>query len=228
MSEHRVESHLRVAAAAYDVAIRTFVPHYEEMISTAVELLRLTLPRTATIVDLGGGTGGLTDALLHGLPEARVEMVDIDPEMLEEAAVRFGTMKARVVLRKGDFFDPLPECDAVVASLSLHHVRDLRDKTRLYASIQKALRPGGMFLNLDATMSSDPVLKALTFDTWAKEMARYGIDDAGARRHFADWAKEDHYVPLHAELRALAEAGFREPECFWRRGPTTVYGARKP
>jgi tRNA (cmo5U34)-methyltransferase len=224
MSTHSVEHHLRVTADAYDHAIRAFVPHYEEMIATAVGVLGALAPKAARIVDLGGGTGGLTQAVVRGLPGVHVELLDIDPQMLEQARARLAGEAARVTIRHGSYFDPLPACDAVVASLSLHHVHDLEQKTGLYASIRRALPPGGVFLNLDASVSADARLAALTMDGWAAWMGEHGIAPDEARGHFAAWAKEDRYFALHEELAALQRAGFAQPECFWRRGPTTLYG----
>lgn len=51
------------------------------------------------------------------------------------------------------------------------------------------------------------------------------IDESAARRHLDDWSREDFYQPLEGELSALRRAGFLAPECFWKRGPTTIYGA---
>jgi hypothetical protein len=79
-----------------------------------------------------------------------------------------------------------------------------------------------VFLNLDAAITEDPRLNALTFDRWAARMAERGITGAEARGHFAAWAKEDRYFPLDAELAALRRAGFAEVECFWRRGGTAI------
>jgi hypothetical protein len=128
-------------------------------------------------------------------------------------------------MRRASFLEPLPPADVVVASLALHHVRELEAKTRLYTAIHACLPPGGLFLCLDATVSSDPRLAALTFTGWAASMGEHGIDEPAARQHLADWAEEDRYFSLHEELTALARAGFRAPECFWRRGSTTIYGA---
>jgi hypothetical protein len=107
----------------------------------------------------------------------------------------------------------------------LHHVHDLGTKTDLYRAIHAALAPGGVFLNLDAAITEGTRLNALTFDRWAVRMAERGITDAGARGHFAAWAKEDRYFPLDAELTALRRAGFGEAECFWRRGGTAICAA---
>ena len=225
MSQHSVKQHLNVAAESYDAVIRSFVPHYDELLTTGVRFLKNLVPPKAKIIDLGGGTGGLTAAIVRGILDVHVELVDIDPQMLEQAKVRLAAFNDRVSFRLGSFHDPLPRCDGIVASLSLHHVHDLSQKTRLYSSIHKALAPGGVFLCLDATVSQDKRLNALTFEDWAAFMGEQGIAPADAKRHFADWAEEDRYFPLHEELKALERAGFPQPECFWRRGPLAVYGA---
>src|SRR5262249_58731077 len=62
------------------------------------------------------------------------------------------------------------------------------------------------------------------FESWYEHMGQHGITAVEADAHFAQWAEEDHYVPLPDELGLLAEAGFRRPECFWRDAGLTVYG----
>jgi tRNA (cmo5U34)-methyltransferase len=226
---HSVKRHLDVDADAYDVAIRRFIPHYDEMLATGVELLASLAPPGARVLDLGGGTGALSAAVLAGAPHARVTVLDVDGAMLAEAGRRLAGFGERVEFREASFLDPLPAADAVVASLALHHVHDLGAKTGLYRAIHAALAPGGVFLNLDAAITEDPRLNALTFDRWAAGMAEHGITDAEARGHFAAWAGEDRYFPLDEELAALRRAGFAEVECFWRRGASAICcGLRAP
>jgi tRNA (cmo5U34)-methyltransferase len=218
---HSVQTHLGVQAARYDAAIRTFVPHYDEMIATVVQLL--DVPPDGLVVDLGAGTGALAEAVLDALP-VRVQLVDIDRDMLDAARSRLAPFDGRVDLRHASFADPLPQCAAVVASLSLHHVPDLDDKRALYRRIREALLPGGVLLIADVTVHPDGLARSRTFAGWAASMAEHGIDADQAAAHFAQWATEDHYLPLAVELGLLAEAGFTRPECFFRRGPSTVYG----
>jgi tRNA (cmo5U34)-methyltransferase len=215
---HSVKRHLDVDAEGYDVEIRRFIPHYEDMIATGVELLVALAPADGHVLDLGGGTGALSSAVLDGLPDVRVTVLDVDPEMLDEARRRLARFADRVAFRLGSFLDPLPAADAVVASLALHHVHDLRTKTTLYRAIHDTLSPGGVLLNLDAAVTEGARLNRLVFDRMAARMGDHGIADAEARDHFAAWADEDRYFPLDAELNALREAGFGEVECFWRRG----------
>jgi hypothetical protein len=56
-------------------------------------------------------------------------------------------------------------------------------------------------------------------------MVARGETENGARACFAEWAHEDHYLPLSSELALLAEAGFSHPDCWFRRGPVAVFGA---
>src|SRR5215831_19957689 len=219
---HSVKRHLDVDADAYDAEIRRFIPWYDDMLATGVDLLASLAPAAARVLDLGGGTGALSAAVLRRLPEARVTILDVDRAMLDEARRRLTAFGDRVQLRAGSFLDPLPAADAVVASLALHHVRDLGAKTGLYRAIHTALAPGGVFLNLDAAITEGPVLNALMFDRWAALMNEHGITDAEARDHFATWAREDRYLPLDEELAALRRAGFAEVECFWRRAGTAI------
>ena len=56
-----VASHLGIKLTEYDSRIRTFIPHYEEMLDVAAAAIP---PRARTIVDLGIGTGALSSRCL--------------------------------------------------------------------------------------------------------------------------------------------------------------------
>jgi tRNA (cmo5U34)-methyltransferase len=221
--DHRVATHLGVDAAAYDAAIRQFVPHYEAMIDVVLRMLDDGLGAAPLVIDLGAGTGALGGAILDAIPRARVMFVDIDPTMLEVARSRVARHRERAELRVASFFDPLPACDAIVASLSLHHVPELARKQALYAQLHAALAPGGVLLSADATVHAAGPERARSFREWAAWMTSHGIADPQAL--FDQWALEDTYYPLATELALLAQAGFAHPECFWKQGPSTVFGA---
>jgi tRNA (cmo5U34)-methyltransferase len=222
---HSVRRHLRVEIAAYDEAIRRWIPGYADMIAIAARAVAEVSPRH--VLDLGGGTGALAAAILRHREVGAVELVDVDAEMLDRARARLRPFGGRARFTLRSFHDPLPPCDAVAASLALHHVRALDDKEALFGRIFQALPPGGVFVNADATMPSDEAARAESYAAWAAHMARFGIDEAQARSHFAEWAEEDTYFPLEDELAALAAAGF-EARCVWREEPSTVVVARRP
>jgi tRNA (cmo5U34)-methyltransferase len=218
MTEHRVLSHLGLAAREYDIEIRRYIPQYEQMLATVVGLVH------GEVVDLGSGTGALAAAILEAHPTARVKLVEIDPAMLDAAATRVAPYGDRAELVRASFEAPLPACDAVVASLALHHVPELDRKRALYARVREALRPGGAFLIADATVHEHGFEHDVIYRIWSTWMAERGIAQREADVLFEKWAGEDRYYPLATELSLLTDAGFARPDCFWKYGPMTVYG----
>ena len=83
---HVVRKHLRLESDAYDAAIRTFIPGYEEALTRAASEIAGVHP--TLVLDLGTGTGALAEALLAHDRAGAVEALDIDPEMLAQARLR--------------------------------------------------------------------------------------------------------------------------------------------
>lgn len=215
-----VASHLGIDLTEYDSRIRTFIPHYEEMLDVAAAAIPA---RARTIVDLGVGTGALSARCLAHARTAHAVGIDVDPDILGMARRRLG---ARATFRTGSFLKaPLPACDAVVASFALHHVRTRAAKSRLYRRIRAALRPGGLLLSVDCQPALDARIRRAQFNEWLGHLHRhYGA--AKAKAIFTSWSHEDVYQPLDAELALLRSAGFRV-EVLWRRGAFAVIrGAR--
>jgi tRNA (cmo5U34)-methyltransferase len=226
-AEHRVAGHLGVAADEYDRTIRSFIPNYELMLGTIVHWLEGRVPAGGLVVDLGAGTGALSAAILDAIPDVRVQLVDVDPNMLDVGGARCSAHDGRFELRHARFEDPLPRCHAAVATLALHHVRTHDAKRALYRSIQAALEPGGLVAVGDVLTYADGPERAGMMRDWYVHMAAHGITTAEADGHFAQWAEEDVYMTLPDELALIADAGFSRPEIFWRDGLLTVYGGFK-
>jgi len=104
-------------------------------------------------------------------------------------------------------------------------VPELDRKRALYTRIREALRPGGVFLVADVTVHEAGTAHDYIYGVWAASMGAHGIACAEAEALFAKWAGEDRYYPLAVELAQLRDAGFAQPECFWKYGPATVFGA---
>jgi len=225
--QHSVQTHLGTTAADYDRVIRTFIPGYEQMLSTIDWWLSRVIPPDGQIIELGGGTGALAYTVLTKLPKARLEIWDIDPLMLAVARERLQKFGDRVTAREQSFTEKMNNCDAVIATLSLHHLPTLDAKRAVYTNIFKALSKPGIFLTGDCTMDLTEPGHSVMLCYWVAFMAKHGISEAEARKHFSDWAKEDTYQHISDELLLLAQAGFRRPEVFWKEGPIAAYGGIK-
>ncbi len=228
--EHRVRQHLNLQIDEYDALIRRWIPGYERMLFEAAQAVAAVHPRL--VLDLGSGTGALAQAILRHAQVEAVELVDVDPEMLDQARVRLAGQadRARFSLRSFDL--PFAECDAMAASLSLHHIRTIEAKRDLFARAFEALRPGGVLVNADCCMPSDQDPESVEernalFRVWVDHQVSNDVPEAEAWQHFDDWSEEDTYLPLDVELAALRSVGF-DAERIWNDGPIGVVVATKP
>src|SRR5262245_45357949 len=195
------------------------------MVDPAAGVLRLLETQRPTILALGTGTGALAARCLDVRPDARLIGIDADAGMLGAARVRLAG-RGEPDLRTGSFLDgPLPPCDAIVASLSLHHVPTPEQKQRFFGSCRAALRPNGMLVSADAYPVRDPRLAAVHRETWLKHLER-SYPRAESEGYLAAWAGEDFYFPLQDELQWMSEAGFAV-EVLWREGSFAVIAAMR-
>jgi SAM-dependent methyltransferase len=210
-------AHLGIRLSEYDRRIRTFIPNYDEMLEEAARALD---PRVRTIVDLGIGTGALSARCLARAKSARVIGIDADADIVALARKRLGGAATFV---EGNFVHtPLPRADAVVASISLHHIRTRDAKRRVYEKTRAALRPRGVFVVADCCPSREYWPDQL--DAWMTHLRR-AYSPRAAAKFLDDWSREDVYVPLDEELALRDRAGFKKIDVIWRKGAFAVIAA---
>lgn len=214
-----VSTHLNIDLGEYDARIRTFIPHYEEMLTAATASLGAASRPIQTLVDLGTGTGALAGLMAKAARRARIVGIDEDQGMLAMAAKRLPRRRTTLVF---DSFlrATLPRCDAVTASFALHHIQHHRDRKALYVRIAAALRRGGVLISADCYPPAASALAVRGRRLWRDHLAAtYGPRQAEG--FLRAWSHEDFYVPLPVELALLAEAGL-SPEVTWRRDAFAV------
>jgi hypothetical protein len=98
-----------------------------------------------TVVDVGGGTGGMLFELVRRNPGLRGVLFDL-PEVV--AGVE---PPARVEIVSGNFFDGLPVGDAYVVARILHGLDDEK-AGRVLANIRAAARPGARVFLIESVI----------------------------------------------------------------------------
>lgn len=107
------------------------------------------------VLDVGGGNGQVTEALLKAFPNAKVTLQDYSQLMLDKAKERFAKYGDQIKYVLSDLFDadwtksaggPF---DMVVSGIAIHNLREMEPISKVYAGIKGLLVPGGVFLNCD-------------------------------------------------------------------------------
>jgi trans-aconitate methyltransferase len=164
-----------------------------------VVLDRLPLRGDELVLDVGCGTGRLTEKLLQRLPRGRVLAIDLSSNMLQVARdylrPSFGP---RIQLAIADAASlPVGEqADAVFSTATFHWVLD---HPQLFRSLRDALKPGG---HLVAQCGGGANLARIH-----ERLDRLRHESAFAA-HFASWREPWEFADADATAARLADAGF--------------------
>jgi len=216
------------AAQGYDALRRKLIPDFDRFYGVALDLLAETVgDRAFASIDLGVGTGLLSEMILRRFPRATIEGVDFAPKMIETAQSRLAIFGERMRFRLADY-DATPlggPVDAVVSALSIHHLKH-EAKRRLFGAIHAALAPGGIFVNVDQSLGSSPEIEAAYQARWERDMRAAGVVEADFASALVR-ARLDRSATFADQLTWLREAGFADADIAWKRHRFTVFCARK-
>ena len=141
------------------------------------------------VLEIGGGSGAMAQALLHHFPGIRLTVTDIDPLMVEAIGRETGSGAVSVLADATALPFPDDHFDVVTSFLMLHHVGTWEDAV---ADAVRVLKPGGRFIGYDVadTMASrafhhlDNIhdLRSIDADRLRSALGDAGIDDVRIRR----------------------------------------------
>lgn len=202
----------------YDKLRRQLIPSFDLLYNSAVEAVAMTVPDRPRILDLGAGTGLLSEFMHRRLPSAELLLVDRSDSMLEQAIQRFRGEQS-ISTRTGDLLDPLPEgpYHAVISALAIHHLPH-EQKRELFGRIYRVLRPQGIFVNVEQVLAPSSLLEEM-YDV---QHEKHVLD---SRTPPEEWAagrermKYDICADTESQIGWLREAGFRQVDCLakdWR------------
>ncbi len=217
-------------ARIYDRSRRSMVPCFDDLYGTAVGLIPFDKDREFELLDLGAGTGVLSELIAKAFPRAIIVMADIAPEMLKLARERFsrgGAIDPRfsfITLDHGK--DSLPgQFDAIVSALSIHHLEH-QEKRALFRRIFHALREGGVFINVEVILGESDEIERRTNEEWKQAARRAGASESDLAAA-VERQKHDRAATLDDQLRWLSEAGFHSVTAAYRNLIFAVYSAQK-
>ncbi|MBF0611793.1 MAG: methyltransferase domain-containing protein [Magnetococcales bacterium] len=215
-------------ASHYDQTRRLLIPPYESFYGTLLQLLLNHPKPLQKVLDMGAGTGLLAEMVLSVLPDAHVTLLDISEEMLAISRQRFANQPQSVSFQVGDYAQtPLAgPYDAIVSALSIHHVEG-EGKLQVFRQCWQALCEGGIFINADQVLGSQPAVEEHYRKNWLQRVRQAGVSEetlaAAQERMLAD-----RMSPLEDQLTWMQEAGFVDVHCWFKDFSFVVYSGSKP
>ncbi len=232
---------------ASDIFVRfgdSFVPWRGDIADAILRLLPVSEAEQFTIVELGVGTGWLTEAVVSHFTGARALALDGSPRMLQETAGRLKKYQERLELRpfrlqESSWIDSLPlPVRAFVSCLAVHHL-DGNAKRDLYRRLFERLEPGGALLFADVIAPASAQEARYYEWCYERDVREHSLARTGSLSDFESFLElewnlfrypdpVDKPSMLTEHLGWLDEAGYEGVDVFWSRSGHALYGGYKP
>ncbi len=214
-------------SSSYTELISKCVPRYHEMLFNMFRYIpKDFVPKR--IIDLGCGTGNLTQQILNHFPDAEINALDLSEEILEESRKRFSGVK-NISFIKADIreMDLEPgSYDLVMSSIAIHHITD-PNKIRLYRDVFQALRYNGLFIFADQTRGITDEIYHKNIACWKEEAFKLGSSEENWKMWMEHQDAHDHHSPVGWHLRQLEIAGFEQVDLLSKYLMWGVFWAKK-
>jgi trans-aconitate 2-methyltransferase len=168
-------------------------------------LARLDLRGDELVLDVGCGSGRITEALIERLPRGRVIALDASQSMVAAARRRLPQADVRVIdALELELEEPV---DAILSTATFHWIAD---HERLFRRLRAALRPGGRLLAQCGGEGNIDVLRGRANVVRAREPYE---------PHFRGWRAPWNYAAPGRTHKRLLDAGFTSAECWLAPAP---------
>lgn len=210
----------------YDSLRKQLIPGFDMLYSTAVDILKMTFNTNINILDLGAGTGLLSQFILDGIPSANITLLDRSISMLNKAKEIFHNNE-NIQYQQGQLEDNIEanRYDAIVSGLAIHHLSHEKKKA-LFKNIYTALKPKGVFINVEQVSAPTEMIESLYSISHENHVLSSKIPlsewEAGKER-----MKIDICAETYQQIAWLNEAGFCCSDCLAKVWRFTTYAAWK-
>ena len=181
----------------------------------------------SSILDIGSGTGLLSELLLKRYPTASLTLLDMAPSMLEVARRRLeGRENVQYLLRDYSREGIDEGYDIICSALSIHHLARQR-KRALYRKVYSALTPGGVFVNADQVEGESPWTHQRYLEYWDSFVKNGPIEPQEAEAILARRDQLDKMEKLSLQLKWLRESGFADVDVVYKNRSFAVLFRRR-
>lgn len=221
-----IQTQFNLIAEQYDVNRKKFIPCYDDFYESTTKFIISNIETPKRVLDLGAGTGLLSNFWYQHCLDSEYVLVDIADDMLNVARKRFAGIK-NVSYQILDYSNGLPggDFDVIVSALSIHHLEN-EDKIKLFAQIYDKLPKGGLFVNYDQFCAGQTVMDDWFNTYWENQLATSGLTDQDIEL-WKERRKLDKECSVEEEAEMIRNRNFTSVKCIYSYQKFSVIGAIK-
>jgi len=222
-----VEQFYNAVSKDYNKFINHAVPRYPEMLWAIFQYIPKAL-KPKRILELGCGTGNLSELIVKKYPESEIVLVDISEEILNRCKNRLED-NDRVEYYRADINEldfSADSFDLIVSSITIHHLKH-HQKERLFNKAFSWLTNEGVFNYGDQFAGATKEI----YDNHMKLWYQFAVNLGCTEDEWELWMKHQDEHDYHAtavdQILWLQKANFNPIDITWRYLLWTVITAGK-
>ncbi|MDI6645290.1 MAG: class I SAM-dependent methyltransferase [Methanobacteriaceae archaeon] len=209
----------------YDKYRELIIPNYEIFYGTLVEQSHINKTHPM-ILDLGAGTGLLSQYLQKKYPEGKFILIDLSEDMLSIAKKRFkGKQNFEYISNNYLTYNFEKSFDLIVSSLSIHHLTD-QEKFQLYQKVYNLLNKDGIFLNADLIRGNTAFNEHNYQNNWMNKIENVDMEES-YKKIAIERMELDQPATLEENLKWLEISGFNDIDIYYKYYNFVVLFGRK-
>ncbi len=214
---------------------RAALPLAAEQLEVMLFVIQQAMTDVNRILDVGAGSGLMSQILLERYPAAQAVLVDYSEPMLEAARQQFEGKQATICkadLNAASWIESVRShapFDVVVSGYAIHHLPDER-KRALYSEIYELLVPGGIFVNVEHVASPTQWVESLFIESFADNLYAVTRHEGYTREQIVQRLHEDDgdiCASVEDQCAWLRQIGFEHVDCYMKIYALAVFGGRK-
>ena len=210
----KIKSSFDEIAHKYDKQREQFIPCYNDFYQSIVTLIDIAKPNLR-ILDVGAGTGLLSNFIIQKFPEAQYTLIDFSEEMLAVAKERFsGRPNFTYVVSDYKDLSVDQKFDVIASSLSIHHLTD-EEKFEFYKHVYNSLTPGGLFINGDLFLGRSEHTNEINQKVWFSKIDTSSLSEEDRKAGYYRMTF-DKPSTVETALSALVSIGFKDVDLFYK------------
>lgn len=224
MQQDKILEAFNNASDNYDKYRKQAIPNMDIFYKTLIdEITGYTKPE---ILDLGAGTGILSEMIYNIYPTSNLTLLDFSEDMLKKAEKKFENTN-NIKYIKADYlkYDFTNKYDIITSSLSIHHLENTK-KQELYNKIYDTLNHGGIFVNADLALGNTPNTEEIYKQKDYNHLKKQDIPEE-EKQKLTERRKLDKPATIKQNMKYLEKAGFTDVDVYYKYYRYFVMKAKK-